>query len=60
VYEAPQRVGYRGEYLTEERLERAMKEMHELRLGGVQGEDSDDDDIEIVSSAPSLKGCEIA
>jgi hypothetical protein len=53
-------VGYRGEYLTEERLERAMKEMHELRLGGVQGEDSDDDDIEIVSSAPSLKGCEIA
>ena len=49
VYEAPQSGMDGGGYLTEERLERAMREMK--TLGGVEvGEDSDDDDLEIVSS----------
>ena len=55
VYERPQGSKNKdsgGEYLTEERLERAMREMKELKVDN--GEESDDDDIEIVSRLDTI------
>ena len=51
VYEAPQKVGYKGEYLTEERLERAMMEMQAMKVRN-GGDYCDDDDIEIEGIFP--------